>query len=79
MEHMPSNVTRISIFEGVRALQANLTACIVSRVGEEGIIIIHSLGRFWARIQGPDYVKVLYFPTANALVSWWWDTYERSA
>src|SRR5579859_1061244 len=45
------NGVSLDIFDAIKTLQVSRRACVVARVGDEGIIIIHALGRFWARIQ----------------------------
>lgn len=76
IKRLSMNGTCLDIFDAIRSFQINPAGFVMARIGEEGIIIVHSLGRFWARIQGPEYVKVLYFPCANDLARWWLSTYE---
>jgi len=72
------NEARINIVNAIQTLKEGNCASVVARVDDEGIIIIHSLGRFWARIQTDEGVRVLYFPCASDLVDWWIPHYERA-
>jgi hypothetical protein len=77
-EKAPMNGVALDIFDAIQTLQVSRRACVVARVGDEGIIIIHALGRFWARVQGPDYEKVLFFPSADQLYRWWLSNYGEA-